>query len=1289
MEEMEGLEMHDSEFQLEPIEEDVDIGASILSEFSNSTADDDRHLCAVVGAMAQELKDQKVSLSPLAYFAATISSLDRLSADPSAAATSVDALLTVLSLLLPRVSTAILRRKWNLLLDLLVRVLQGGHHSQSATVAGIKCLAHLLEIRVSGVWSDVSRFYGFLLGFVTDSDPQVRRESHLGIRDVLQSFQGSPFLVPASEGFTNIFKRLLLLDGASEGAAAEKGSGASKGAPGGKEAQEFLHVLEALKDCLPYMSMKYKTAILKNYKTLLGMHQPIVTRCITDSLNTICLQPAVEVSAEVLVDLLGSLALSVSMEETSADGLTFTARLLDAGMRKIHSLNRQICIDKLPLVLNALQDIFGSGYEEAKYAATEAMKNLIQACVDEELIKQFVDRKKSNSDLNSRKSAPSVIEKICAIVGSLLDNRYRSEWDMAFQVISSMFDKLGELSSVLLRGTLESLASIEKESDEDFPERKQLQECLGSALQAMGPEVFLSILPLNLKADNLSDINDWIFPILKQYTIGARLRYYVESLLDMVAHLKQKSHKLNLEGRVQSSRVVGSLVHRVWSILPSFCNYPSDTAGSFVLLKKILCHALREEPDLHGIICFSLQILIQQNKCIVEGSNYVPSEKLSVCTERAIAYYNQEVASANLTVLRSHAREFLSVLSDVFLKSKNDPGGSLQSTIGAFASIADKKVANKIYTKTMLDLLKVTEDAGREKNAGNSMQIDNSSSDNSLSHARAQLFDLAVSLLPGVGLEQTDLLRVAIVPALKDVDGLVQKKAYKVLSVILKNSDGLISRKLEELLKLMIEVLPSCHFSAKRHRLDCLYYLIVHVAKDEAEQKKGEIISSFLTEIVLALKEANTKTRNRAYDILVQIAHACGDEEKGGKKENLLQFFNMVAGGLAGETPHMISAAVKGLARLAYEFSDLIASAYNVLPSSFLLLQRKNREIIKANLGLVKVLVAKSPAENLQNHLNLMVEGLLKWQDETKNHFKAKIKHLLEMLVKKCGFDAVKAVMPEEHMKLLTNIRKVKERRERKLAANSETRSYLSKATTSRQSEWGHTKIFSDFDDEASDGDYWDAEIDTGRRSMSSSKLKSKASSLRSKRTRKSGKTILEDSLQQLGDGDEPLDLLDQQKTRLALRSGVHGKRKLDSDDDEPEFDDEGRLIVHDGRKKTKTEKKESSDYDYESDEDNKSEMVSHVITNSKKGQKRRKTSDSGWAYTGSEYGSKKARGDVKKKGKLEPYAYWPLDRKMLSRRPEHKAAARRGMVSVVKLKKLEGKSVASALSLNQKKRAK
>lgn len=41
----------------------------------------------------------------------------------------------------------------------------------------------------------------------------------------------------------------------------------------------------------------------------------------------------------------------------------------------------------------------------------------------------------------------------------------------------------------------------------------------------------------------------------------------------------------------------------------------------------------------------------------------------------------------------------------------------------------------------------------------------------------------------------------------------------------------ILHNQLSELLELMIEVLPSCQFSAKRHRLDCLHFLIVSVLK--------------------------------------------------------------------------------------------------------------------------------------------------------------------------------------------------------------------------------------------------------------------------------------------------------------------------------------------------------------------------------------------------------------------------------------------------------------------------
>lgn len=38
-------------------------------------------------------------------------------------------------------------------------------------------------------------------------------------------------------------------------------------------------------------------------------------------------------------------------------------------------------------------------------------------------------------------------------------------------------------------------------------------------------------------------------------------------------------------------------------------------------------------------------------------------------------------------------------------------------------------------------------------------------------------------------------------------------------------------------------------------------------------------------------------------------------------------------------------------------------------------------------------------------------------------------------------------------------------------------------------------------------------------------------------------------------------------------------------------------------------------------------------------------------AYAGSEYSSKKAKGDMKKKGKVDPYAYIPLSRNSLNKR--------------------------------------
>lgn len=62
----------------------------------------------------------------------------------------------------------------------------------------------------------------------------------------------------------------------------------------------------------------------------------------------------------------------------------------------------------------------------------------------------------------------------------------------------------------------------------------------------MGPETFLGILPLNLEAEDPSKVNVWLFPILKQYTVGAHLSFFIESILGMARLLRQKSQAVRV-----------------------------------------------------------------------------------------------------------------------------------------------------------------------------------------------------------------------------------------------------------------------------------------------------------------------------------------------------------------------------------------------------------------------------------------------------------------------------------------------------------------------------------------------------------------------------------------------------------------------------------------------------------------------------------------------------------------------------------------------------------------------
>ncbi|CAI5531971.1 unnamed protein product, partial [Closterium sp. Naga37s-1] len=132
-----------------------------------------------------------------------------------------------------------------------------------------------------------------------------------------------------------------------------------------------------------------------------------------------------------------------------------------------------------------------------------------------------------------------------------------------------------------------------------------------------------------------------------------------------------------------------------------------------------------------------------------------------------------------------------------------------------------------------------------------------------------------------------------------------------------------------------------------------------------------------------------------------------------------------VMAGLASSTPHGQSAAIMSLARLIFHFSSsLLHLVPSLLPSLLLLFRSPHRDVLKACLGLVKVLSVRLETGDLEIHLPAIMTALLSTNEIVATRFKAKVRKIVQRLARRCGHATVAAVVPEEHQRLLTHIRK-------------------------------------------------------------------------------------------------------------------------------------------------------------------------------------------------------------------------------------------------------------------------
>uniref|UniRef100_A0A4W4E205 Ribosomal RNA-processing protein 12-like conserved domain-containing protein n=1 Tax=Electrophorus electricus TaxID=8005 RepID=A0A4W4E205_ELEEL len=778
------------------------------------------------------------------------------------------------------------------------------------------------------------------------------------------------------------------------------------------------------------------------------------------------------------------------------------------------------------------------------------------------------------------------IVKMFRVVEEGLSYRFHASWPFVLQILCCFYRAAGKHAHHVMTKSLQSLSDLR--ATPRFPFCGELDLAVGGAVESMGPQVVLGAVPLLITGidDDLEFPRSWLIPVIRGHVKNTQLAYFISYFLPLASTLKQKADVLDQSGQKLVSKVYQTLELQIWTMLPGFCTNPTDLRSSFKGIARSLGMAITERPDLRLCIYQALRTIIYKS-CETE------EEKAEV---------------------GHFAKNFLPILFNVHTEQpklgENDPSRlAVLDTIRAYLAITDQRVTNNLLP-TLLAVM-----------------------------------DLVVVMASFVD-EETMTHTYELIHSHLEDSG-IQKKAYRVLEEMCGGGAAPCKRfvltNLEQLKLALLGSLKSASSPAKRPRLKCL----IHIVKQLNEEHK-DFLTALLPEVIVCTKEMSVGARKNAYSLLVEIGNAF-NRFSGNHKDAMNEFLGHVYVGLTGSVT-MITCTVLALTRLVFQFKDSIdVSALELLLHNVcLLLGCRTREIVKASLAFIKVLLFALDVKALASHVAVIMEGIGSMKDDMRRHCRTKLKTMFTKLIRKFGFELVKSMLPAEHHKVLANIRKAEARTKRhKLVSKAEEESLDSEEDTPRVATDSIESVLAETDSEDSE----DEKPKKGQK---------KAAKMKAKAWLKEGTS------------DEPLNFLDPKAAQRVLATNPDVKKSANIEHGFKVTSD-GRLIIKeaeegDGQKKTQ---KRTIEDDLDDDMEIEPQMKY------KAGGIGIHRPLSGRDESGVNYKSKKGKGDIKKKGKCDPYAYIPLKKAQLNRRKKAKLQGQfKGMVRGAKKGVLSGKRI-------------
>ncbi|KAI7821666.1 NUC173 domain-containing protein, partial [Gamsiella multidivaricata] len=757
------------------------------------------------------------------------------------------AILNLLAVIFPNVPVSVLRSQYTATLSVFTTIMALQPPPTAPSLRSlITCLEHLLIAQDTATWNQTTTLKALqtLLVLSLDSRPKPRKRAQEAVRNIVTR---PPLMMLVHPGMKVVVQTTLQF-------LKESGNGVV-GAAGSKDkdsaTQMILHTLQLVRMVGKAWPVEQFLPLCDILLHLPKLNNPYLTSSAFQVFESLL---STKESPDVPAVKITQVMSAVLELKPSANDATLMPLWLDVvragfvesarlqGKMKAAGHGAQIPQEAAVPIVQLFKVIFpnleSSNPVSVHNSTVDCLKQLITHCITDEMIDIAPESKKKRS----------VIDTISTIIKGGFDIRFQSSWLGILDILKTLFERLNHAANPLLVSFLPIIDELR--FTPAFTQKAHLDIVLSTAIGTVGPRIFLDTLPLNI--DNPEERKRgraWLLPLLKSSVTNTELEYFASTLIPLADRLNQKAQECTENGMMK--KVYETLIGQVWSLVSGFCDLPVDMELAFNKeLAERFSNVLYSVPDLRPVLCQALTSLVVRNQAIIA------STESDVVLERKYLMSKDEAAN-NIALLQQYARPYLMVFFNIFQATLPQFRGYLLEVMRMYLSISTPQDLQQTFSAVLAQLNTALTTVQTPIQQGGAPPA---------SHNLMDLADIMVPYVDGpsmVGLYQT----VASLFA-NDADAALQKKAYKIVNSMAETETGRIVLKanLEELMRNILDTTAAATATAKRARLSLIGQVITLL-----EPTDLYFVPSILSEVVVATKEVNEKTRDVAYALLVAM----------------------------------------------------------------------------------------------------------------------------------------------------------------------------------------------------------------------------------------------------------------------------------------------------------------------------------------------------------------------------------------------------------------------------------